>query len=382
MQGDSMTPLLTCRVLPPVSPGTAPETSISDVLTGLSAEERLHLLGGLCIGPQSIAAASDLPLQRFQAVVLSAASAPLQSCELWFSAAPCQHGVVGDIRYRCDGQVVFGVVELAEAAFAGQIESETPLQRATEDAYRRIFALLDQLGYPHLWRVWNYLADINGEAGALERYRQFNVGRHQAFAASGRLTSGAVPAACALGSVGSAAGAASSLSIAFLAGRSAPLPLENPRQVAAYDYPADYGPRSPTFARASLARLPGQELLFVSGTASILGHATVHLGDVVAQTRETVANIAAVVDEANRQSTASGAMPWQLGDLVYRAYIRRAEDFRPVSDTLRQVLGAAVDVVCVQADVCRADLLVEVEAFASRRTDLFPLPLFPRKACA
>lgn len=371
MQGDSMTQSLTYRLLPP-------GTSMSDVLDGLSAEARRNLLGGLCIGPQSGAVPPDLPLQRFHAHVLSEAEAQRQSCELWFSATPCHNGVEGEIRYRCDGQVLFGVIELSEATFSGQSEASvdqgneaaTPLRRAAEEAYRRIFVLLDQLGYPQLWRVWNYIADINGDAGELERYRQFNVGRYQAFAAAGRLTSGTVPAACALGGERAAGDApATSLSIAFLAGRSAPLSLENPRQVAAYDYPADYGPRSPTFARASLARLPGQELLFVSGTASILGHATVHLGDVAAQTRETVANIAAVVDEANRQSTASGAAPWRLGDLVYRAYIRRAEDFRPVSDTLHQVLGAAVDVVCVQADVCRADLLVEVEAFATRRTD-------------
>lgn len=374
MWGDSMTPSLTSRMLPPVSAGT----SIGDVLAGLSADERRHLLGGLWIGPQVAAVPLDLPLQRFHAHVLPEAAAQTQSCELWFSVTPCHDGVEGEIRYRCDGQVLFGVIELSEAAFSGQSEASvdpgheaaTPLRRAAEEAYRRIFALLDQLGYPQLWRVWNYLADINGEAGELERYRQFNVGRYQAFAAAGRLTSGSVPAACALGGKRTAGDApATSLSIAFLAGRSAPRSIENPRQVAAYDYPADYGPRSPTFARASLARLPGQELLFVSGTASIVGHATVHLGDVAAQTRETVANIAAVVEEANRQSPPTDATPWQLSDLVYRAYIRRAEDFRLVSDTLHQKLGAAVDVVCVQADVCRADLLVEVEAFASRRTD-------------
>ena len=38
-------------------------------------------------------------------------------------------------------------------------------------------------------------------------------------------------------------------------------------------------------------------MLFVSGTASIVGHETQHRGDVVAQTRETLANLSSVLAE-------------------------------------------------------------------------------------
>jgi enamine deaminase RidA (YjgF/YER057c/UK114 family) len=148
----------------------------------------------------------------------------------------------------------------------------------------------------------------------------------------------------------------------FLAGRTPPVAIENPRQVSAYRYPADYGPRSPTFSRAALARLPGQELLFVSGTASIVGHQTMHVGDVAGQTRETVANIAAVLAEANR---ASLTQAYDLGELSYRAYLRHAEDLPRVRALLDELLGPRAAVVYVQADICRADLLMEVEAMAS-----------------
>lgn len=317
-------------------------------LAALLADERQHLLGGMVMGDGVRIPAGAAPMQQLAAPLLEAAQAGL--CDLWFSAAPCRFEVAEGIRFGCDEQLLYGVLEVDEAA---------ALQLAAEDAYRRIFALLDRLGYCHLWRTWNYLARINEAEQGLERYRQFNIGRHQAFAASGRLTRGAVPAASALGVAGGP------LSIAFMAGREAPRSLENPRQMAAYEYPQGYGPRSPTFSRATLARLPGQELLFVSGTASILGHATVHGGDVVAQTTETVANLAAVVEEANRCS-APGVGAWRLDDLAYRAYVRHAADLGAVRDVLRKSLDSATEVVFVQADICRADLLVEVEAFGMR----------------
>jgi enamine deaminase RidA (YjgF/YER057c/UK114 family) len=272
--------------------------------------------------------------------------------EQWLCDADCRDGEAEGIRFRRAGNVLYGVLVADEADFAGA----TPLRAAAEDAYRRIFALLDGEGLPHLWRVWNYLADINGEQDGLERYRQFNVGRQDAFLASGRLATGNVPAACAIGL------ADGPLRIAFLAGKDPAYPIENPRQVSAYNYPSEYGPRSPTFSRAALAAPGGQVVFFVSGTASIVGHHTLHTGDAAAQARESLANIAAVVAEANH---CLPDHPFRLDALSYRAYIRHAADYPAVAAELNAVLGGA-EIVCVQADICRADLLVEIEAVAVR----------------
>ena len=165
----------------------------------------------------------------------------------------------------CIRDRLYGVLELDEAAFRGDATCP-PLQAASAEAYRRIFRLLDAQGLPHLWRVWNCLSDINAETHGLERYRQFNIGRQDAFLDSHRGATGNVPAASAIGLAGGP------LSVAFLAGATPALAVENPRQVSAYLYPADYGPRSPTFSRAVRATLSGQAALFVSGTASIVGH--------------------------------------------------------------------------------------------------------------
>lgn len=325
-------------------------------LAALSDVQRDRILGLSCVGDSFGKWPGELPVQQVPAPILGCGEGVLG--EAWQSSSACRSSEAFGIRYRKDGNVLFGVIDVEEADFPSLGEA-TPLQQATEEAYRRIFRLLDKEGYSNLWRVWNYLADINGASHGLERYRQFNIGRQQAFVGSGRLAEGNVPAACALGV------RSGPLTIAFLAGRTATVPLENPRQVSAYHYPSQYGPRCPVFSRAAMVHLPGQEMLFISGTASIVGHRTVHVGDVAGQTRETVVNIEALLAEAGKVSRTG---PYALQELNCRAYIRHAADFPVVRQVVEKTLGAA-PVVYVQADVCRADLLVEIEAMAFHRLE-------------
>jgi enamine deaminase RidA (YjgF/YER057c/UK114 family) len=263
------------------------------------------------------------------------------------------HGQHGALRYACTDTLLFGVVAIGEDEFDARVEQHTALQAATEAAYRALFGTLEALGYPALVRTWNYLPDINTETFGLERYRQFNAGRQIAFAEHARPLAGHVPAACALG-VGRGP-----LSVAFLASRASFTPLENPRQVSAYHYPPEYGVRSPTFSRAGLTRIDGRDVLFISGTASIVGHRSLHIGDVQAQTHETLANLAALVERANAHL---GEERFALAGLAYTVYLRHGEDIDAVSAILRTELGTRCPMIFVQADICRADLLVEIEA--------------------
>ena len=312
-----------------------------------------RFLGGAFFGAALPPATSSLPVVHVPVPVL--AGDPIEG-ECWLAAAPVEAGedAACGLRFRHDGSFAFGVVRLREADFARD-GSASPLQLATEAAYRAVFATMDRLGYPHLIRCWNYLADINGDLDGLERYRHFNIGRQDAFLAAARETVGSVPAACALGTRDS------DLLVCFLAAREAALPIENPRQVSAFSYPQDYGPRSPTFARAALLRLPGRPLLLVSGTASIVGHSTVHPGDLRAQLRESMANVAAVVAEARRQE--NGA-EFRMGDLDFRIYLRHAEDLAAAEQAFDAHFAGErkPHAVFMQADVCRHDLLVEIEA--------------------
>nr|MBL8410383.1 hypothetical protein [Dechloromonas sp.] len=317
------------------------------------SSETVRPLGGALLGRQLPVVLPDWPVQRIAAPLLGSAAGSWQ--ETWLSVQIVTCGNDEGVAWCRAGQLLYGVIDLDEADFPGQADC-SPLQAASCEAYRRIFRLLDAQGLPHLWRVWNYLADINRESHGLERYRQFNIGRQDAFLEGRRGATGNVPAACAIGLAGGP------LSIAFMAGDSPAVPIENPRQVSAYNYPADYGPRSPTFSRAALVYPPGQEIFFISGTASIVGHRTLHPDDVVAQTREALANIAAVVAEANRLCRGPA---YALDALSYRVYVRHAADFPRVRETLAPLVGTSAEIVYVQADICRHDLLLEIEAIAS-----------------
>lgn len=288
-------------------------------------------------------------------VAMQRLDGPDAVCEVWQGSGHRTQGKHEDLQYSHDDDVLFGVIALPETRFEAGTH-KTPLQQATEAAYRQIFALLDKLRFPHAFRFWNYITDINAHSFGLERYRQFNLGRQDAFIAHDRKVTGNVPAACALGS------AHGPLTIAFLAGRVAPLSIENPRQTSACEYPQQYGPRSPTFSRACLVRLGQEEVLFISGTASVVGHASLHPADVVAQTRETMTNIEAVLAEANRLSQEG---EFDLADLHYKVYIRHPADLAQIRTELTQCVGDKPKAVYLQADICRQDLLLEIEATAA-----------------
>ena len=291
-----------------------------------------------------------LPCQQLHAPCLLG-----EPVEAWFGARPAQAGTRHGVRYRHDGELLFGVIEVVEDGAALGGSSGPVMQRAGQQAYESVFKLLAEEGYPHLWRIWNYLPHINQETDGLERYRQFNIGRHRAFEAAGRLVMDSIPAASALGVQGGP------LSVAFLAGRTPTRSIENPRQLSAFRYPADYGPCSPTFSRAALGQHADAEWLFVSGTASIVGHQSMHPGDPVAQTRELVANLDAVLAEASR---CSAGPAYRLSELSARGYVRHPAHLAPVQAELAEALGTSAQQVYLLADVCRAELLVEVEAQA------------------
>ena len=271
--------------------------------------------------------------------------------DVWSGAAEPAAREQGCVRYATDGHWLHGCAEIDEARVDGG------LQAASRQAYADLFAVLAGSSSPHLLRLWNHFPGMNLETGGIERYRQFNAGRQQAFTEAGRSAFEGAPAACALGTAGGP------LRIYFLAGARAPLAIENPRQVSAYCYPDSYGSRSPTFSRAALVDAGGgRQMLFISGTASIIGHETVHLGDLRRQTEESLANIAAVLQVA--ASRAGVAVPAQ--DLICTIYLRHADDLAVVREVFERHVGvhsaAAREAVYLRADICRADLLVEIEA--------------------
>jgi enamine deaminase RidA (YjgF/YER057c/UK114 family) len=298
--------------------------------------------------------ATQIPVAEVNTPVLGESRA---LCEVWRSRQPVDSGTRGRVRYARSADMLFGCITVPEPQGSDAApDNHPPLYRATTQAYAEILGTLDALGYPHLIRVWNYVPEINRDTHGVERYRQFNSARQAALLAGGRPVTGNVSAACALG-----AAVGSPLVVYFLASHTAPTYVENPRQVAAYNYPLQYGTRSPVFSRATVHHATDGMTLFISGTASIVGHQTVHAGDTAAQTRETLVNIQALLEEANR---VTGTVGFTLDALACKVYVRHPADLPIIQAELRAALGPLARPVFLQADICRRDLTVEIEATA------------------
>lgn len=298
-------------------------------------------------------AAVDFPLAHVHTPVLSERGEVL---EVWRADVRAQPDSHGRVRYARGGDLLFGSLAVHEDDLGDPpaSSSRTRLEAATDLAYREMYAALAAAGAPQLVRVWNYIPDINVDTHGLERYRQFNTARHDASLACGRAVTGNVPAASALG-----AATGSPLTIYFLASHHAPAFIENPRQVSAYRYPQQYGPRSPAFSRATVLGEGSEATLFISGTASIVGHRTLHAGDPAAQTRETLVNIEALLEQAGRWA---GRGTLRLERLAYKVYVRDPRELPVIRAELEAALGRDAALLYLQADICRRNLSVEIEA--------------------
>ena len=112
-------------------------------------------------------------------------------------------------------------------------------------------------------------------------------------------------------------------------------------------------PRTPKFERAKRIRHGDGEVVLLSGTAAIVGERSVAHGDVEAQTATTIDNIGALIG-ARRLSS-------------LRAYVKHANDI-PIVRRLCESAFGDVPAVFVTADVCRDELLVELEGTVVARS--------------
>ena len=90
-----------------------------------------------------------------------------------------------------------------------------------------------------------------------------------------------------------------------------------------------------------------------------MGHRTLHAGDPAAQTRETLTNIEALLEEAARRS---GIGALRLETLAYKIYVRDPKDLPVIRAELESAVGRETALLYLEADICRQDLSVEIEA--------------------
>lgn len=258
-------------------------------------------------------------------------------------------------------------------AHCAGILPETPATRVhdrAENAFRRMRDTLASrgFGYDQVIRTWLYLGDIVGPEADTQRYKELNRARAEFYEDLRFLRRHLPPALDGLVYPASTGIGASDREVmmscvALATDREdvVAAPLENPLQTSAFRYDALYSPESPKFSRAMAVASPQAVAILVSGTASIVQSETRCVDDVEGQTRQTLDNIQALIARDNLARSGVPGAGATLDDLVLaRVYIKHAADYARVRAICERRLGE-LPIIFAVADVCRPDLLVEIE---------------------
>lgn len=286
---------------------------------------------------------------------------------------PKSHRGIPYVLVRADGGR-----EVIAAGISGGGKGGLGAQAAA--AFTKAAGLLvhEGLGLSDIVRQWNFIEDIVGFSPAGRRRRQnyqiFNDIRASAYGAAG-LRAG-FPAATGIGM--NAGGFV--LELVAGAGSAAEriYPVSNPRQVDAHRYSrgvlageplrAGSGKRTPKFERANVVLSGTAGICYVSGTAAIVGEEVVAKGDVAGQTRATVRNIGRLVAPRNLRAAGVPLESLAREFLYVRTYVKNERDIPEVRKIVEEAFGGAPALYLV-SDICREDLLVEIEGAVAVRTD-------------
>lgn len=232
----------------------------------------------------------------------------------------------------------------------------------SEKAFSELIQVFNSAFFPlnSIVRQWNYIEDILGSDGDNQRYQEFNNVRSGVYGET--FTEKGYPAATGIGMN------QGGIILEFIAAKSVELktkPIDNPNQISAHTYSKDVlvgeecvVKTTPKFERARYIELFGKKLIFISGTASIVGERTVGVGDAAEQTEITINNIQQLYSQEILDELSGSALNPKYGHA--RVYLKNRKDFAVIRKTFKSHFGK-LPVVYIIADICRKDLLVEIE---------------------
>jgi enamine deaminase RidA (YjgF/YER057c/UK114 family) len=203
--------------------------------------------------------------------------------------------------------------------------------------------------YRHVVRTWIYLARL------LEWYGDFNRVRTAHYQPAGLGVPGGVAFPASTGIQGHSSEEECLMDVlAFESdgcGSAVATPISHsPRQDQSFNYGS-------AFSRGMVLEVEGRRTVHVSGTASInSAGASIHIGNAELQSLETMMCVAAILEEQGGS----------LANITSATlFCKNREAWEAWNRVSRLLQVPAFPRICVLADVCRHDLLVEMEAVAT-----------------
>ncbi|MEI6606088.1 MAG: hypothetical protein WCP35_12305 [Verrucomicrobiota bacterium] len=279
----------------------------------------------------------------------------LLDCSMpWLAGPPSQLLVQGGTPLVADDAWLLQTEDTLAGVLLGNVGGS--LESETQHLYGRLFALTRGL---NRYRIWNFVPHINTEVAGVENYLAFNSGRHQAFTHEfGGISPKDLSAASAVGIQ------RGPLALAFVAGSACVEHFENPLQLPSARYPERYGKNSPLFARGSKVQAAtGDTWWHLSGTASIRASETIG-SDFSQQLEVTLENIQRMLDVM--------AVPTRR-HATWKIFLRNRRHLALCREQLARIYPNEVDqMTFVEADICRRDLLLEIEAIFQQSEPSLP----------
>ena len=254
----------------------------------------------------------------------------------------------------------------------GNRDGNSISENATDAFSRLLSAFLKLgLGFNQIVRQWNYVEKIYEmeqiDSQLRQNYQLFNEARGEYY--SKYRTVPGFPAATGIG-VDFNGVTIECMAVTCDEGFTS-VAINNPKQLNSYKYGQEVlkgAPQKnsrqnqpPQFERARLLANGQTSRLFISGTASIIGQETIGLDDVEKQTFVTIENIEQLASEINLRSHYPELTVFPDKYAYVRVYVKNEEDIPAVEEICQNHFGQ-VPMTFVKADICRADLLVEIEA--------------------
>jgi enamine deaminase RidA (YjgF/YER057c/UK114 family) len=230
-------------------------------------------------------------------------------------------------------------------------------------------------------RTWFYLGDITELEGDHQRYYELNRARTDFYHGlrfncsllDPNAPRGIYPASTGIGMRGQGM-CMSCLALQTRRDDVFLLPLENPQQTPAYAYHPKYSPKSPKFSRAMALVLGNYVTTWISGTASIVNSESLYPDDIAKQTVQTIDNIEKLIALPNFEFHGVKGAGATLRDIAkLRVYLKRPEDYARCKAACEDRFGS-IPVLYAIADICRPELLVEIEGVAFSRYEGMTAP--------
>lgn len=263
------------------------------------------------------------------------------------------------VTYHANNGFPYVTLENADGRFlfAGGFHSDIlnfNIQQQAVEIFRLASEVLHKENFPvgNIIRQWNYIEQITGFDGTDQHYQMFNNVRSNFYNHTHWPTG--YPAATGIGT--NLGGVLVDIDAAvFERSECYATPIDNKLQVAAHAYSpqvleaAQQQKATPKFERAKSMTFDDRKLIYVSGTAAIRGEESLAGVGLERQLHITMENIAQLTGDA----------PLKL----LRVYLKNKSDFSEAYRLLGNYqLNIPVAYMC--ADVCREELLIEIEGIA------------------